>query len=317
MAVSRRDVIKTAGATGALAALGTFGPRTAAADQEQTAVQQASQDFPLGPGGRKPVVLPEPGSTDLAAHSRSDVLFWSDQLTEHALFLAMLLPGAEAASLRQQALAFQNTFLQHFMAVQQASIDRDNFRDVNRQTMELVRPFIEFKLTLEEALRTGRIRGLVYPTFAAHIAAEGEHFAMRLDNLSRGNVEFDLGELVSFWSRIMGEHAVFTAHLLDPREGTLIEQARTMAATFQALGTSRDVAGLAAASELILGFKETAETGIEAGQIQSIIHPALADHVRREAIKFRDELTRTLGTGAGAGTTGRGGAPAPAQVPGR
>jgi hypothetical protein len=248
---------------------------------------------------------------------------------EHGLFLAMLLPGDEAADLRQQALRFQAAFQQHFAAVQQASVDQGNFRDVNRQTAELVKPFIEFKLRLEEALRTGQIRGLVYPAFAAHIAAEGEHFVMRLDNLSRGNVEFDLAELVPFWSRIMGEHALFAAHLLDPREGTLIDQARTMAARFQALGSSGDVAGLAAAGELILGFKETAETGIEAGRIQSIIHPALADHIRREAIKFRDELARTVPDIAGAAVATpvqpaparqvqMGGAgPAPAQVPRR
>jgi hypothetical protein len=310
MAVSRRNLIKALGAGGALTALATSTVKADAAPEEMLAAQRACREFLLGAGGRKPVALPAPGSTDLAAHSRSDVLFWSDQLTEHGMFLAMLLPGAEACDLREQALTFQDTFLQHFAAVQAAPIDATNFRDVNRHTIELVKPFIDFKLRLEEALRTGQIRGLVYPTFAAHIAAEGEHFVMRLDNLSRGNVEFDLAELVAFWSRIMGEHALFAAHLLDPREATLIEQARTMAATFQALGASADAAGLAAAGELILGFKETAEAGIEAGQIQSIIHPAVADHIRREALKFRDELRRTL-----PGVTGAAPAPAPAPAP--
>ena len=326
MAVSRRELFKAAGAGGALAALGTLGGATAAA-QGQNADEVATQpvpDFPLGPGGRKPVFLPRPGSTDPADHSRNDVLFWSDQLTEHAVFLAMLLPGAEAAQLRRQALQFRDTFLEHFNTVQRASIDRENFRDVDRQTGELVKPFIDFKLRLEEALRTGQIRGLVYPTFAAHIAAEGEHFVRRLENLTRGNIEFDLSELVPFWSRIMGEHALFAAHLLDPREATLIDQARALGATFLELGSRGDVAGLAAASELIIGFKETAETGIEAGQIQSIIHPVLADHIRREALKFRDELTRTVGTGPGAAgpparapAPGPAPAPAPAQVPPR
>ena len=35
------------------------------------------------------------------------------------------------------------------------------------------------------------------------------------------------------------------------------------------------------------------ETGIKAGKIKSIIHPSLAPHVRREAVKFNDELRRT------------------------
>ncbi|MGI8918156.1 MAG: DUF2935 domain-containing protein [Pyrinomonadaceae bacterium] len=42
----------------------------------------------------------------------------------------------------------------------------------------------------------------------------------------------------------------------------------------------------------IIDFKTAAEKGIQTGKIKSIIHPALADHVRREAIKFADELKR-------------------------
>jgi hypothetical protein len=294
MAVSRREMLKAAGAGSALVALGTVGVSPAPADAREAAALQACREFLLGAGGRKPVALPAAGSTDPAEHARSDVLFWSDQLMEHGLFLAMLLPGDEAADLRQRALGFRDAFQGHFAAVDRASIDGGNYRDVNRQTGELVRPFVDFKLQLEEALRTGQIRGLVYPTFAAHVAAEGEHFLMRLENLSRGDIEFDLAELVPFWARIMGEHAAFAAHLLDPRETALIAQAASMAAAFQTLATSGDAAALAAAGELILGFKESAEAGIEAGQIQSIIHPALADHIRREAIKFRDELARAM-----------------------
>ena len=134
----------------------------------------------------------------------------------------------------------------------------------------------------------------MWPSFASHLAAEGQHLVGRLDSLSRGHIEFELPELVPFWSRIMGEHSLFMAHLLDPYEGTLVDQARIMAVTFQEIGSSGDVASLMAAGELILGFKETAEMGIETAQIQCIIHPALADPIRREAIKFLDELQRTV-----------------------
>jgi hypothetical protein len=47
-----------------------------------------------------------------------------------------------------------------------------------------------------------------------------------------------------------------------------------------------------AAAQTIIDFKTAAEKGIQSGTIKSIIHPALADHVRREAIRFRDELIR-------------------------
>ncbi len=46
------------------------------------------------------------------------------------------------------------------------------------------------------------------------------------------------------------------------------------------------------AAQTILDFKTEAARDIEAGRIKSIIDPRLADHVRREALKFADELNR-------------------------
>ena len=46
------------------------------------------------------------------------------------------------------------------------------------------------------------------------------------------------------------------------------------------------------AAEQILDFKTAGEKGIRAGTIKSIIQPDLAAHVRREAIRFIDELNR-------------------------
>jgi Domain of unknown function (DUF2935) len=43
----------------------------------------------------------------------------------------------------------------------------------------------------------------------------------------------------------------------------------------------------------VLDFKTVGEKGIYAGKIKSIIPPPLASHVRREAVRFIDELKRT------------------------
>jgi hypothetical protein len=51
------------------------------------------------------------------------------------------------------------------------------------------------------------------------------------------------------------------------------------------------------AAEEILDFKAVAEKGIHAGKIKSIISPPLVSHVRREAVKFVDELKRTASSG--------------------
>ena len=48
------------------------------------------------------------------------------------------------------------------------------------------------------------------------------------------------------------------------------------------------------AAQTMLDFKTEAERNIEAAKIKSIIDPRLADHVRREALKFVDELKRAV-----------------------
>lgn len=56
-------------------------------------------------------------------------------------------------------------------------------------------------------------------------------------------------------------------------------------------GTPETSAVLSAA-ETVLEFKTQAARNIEAARIKSIIDPRLSDHVRREALKFVDELKR-------------------------
>jgi len=47
-----------------------------------------------------------------------------------------------------------------------------------------------------------------------------------------------------------------------------------------------------AAAQEVLDFKTVGEKGIRSGVIKSIIRPELAAHVRREAVRFIDELKR-------------------------
>lgn len=46
-------------------------------------------------------------------------------------------------------------------------------------------------------------------------------------------------------------------------------------------------------SGAVADFKTVGEKGIYAGKIKSIIPPPLASHVRREAVRFIDDLKRT------------------------
>lgn len=116
----------------------------------------------------------------------------------------------------------------------------------------------------------------------------------------------------------MDEHARFVAHLLDPDEFELIETCMSTSRVFRDLHEGGPVTGAAvalmhepstvigsladnpetsavlSAAETILDFKTKTARGIEAARIRSIIDPRLADHVRREALKFVDEYKRAV-----------------------
>jgi hypothetical protein len=104
----------------------------------------------------------------------------------------------------------------------------------------------------------------------------------------------------------MEDHAQFIAHLLDPNEKTLVTTCVQTADLFRQLhdnclqpvdpngGDSCPPGAILTAAETILEFKTKTARGIDAGRIQSIIDPRLADHVRREALKFCNELKRVI-----------------------
>jgi hypothetical protein len=246
---------------------------------------------------RKPVFVPEGSAFDPVSFSLADTLFWTDILMEHAQFFVMLMPGEELAQHRAEAERFKGSFAQQFDRTRNASIDKTNYAQLNRQTGEMVKPFIEWKRRMSDAQAKGKIRSLVWPDFFDHTALEAERFTRRLDQYSQGKAELDRAEVVDFWSKIMEDHAEFIAHLLDPQEKALIAASRKSADLFEKLRADHKTKPDAKAKALVEGqamvaFKTTATKGIEEGKIKSIIHPTLADHVRREAVKFVDELKR-------------------------
>ena len=247
-------------------------------------------------GGTKPIFVAPPGSMDPVAHSVADTLFWGEQLMEHAMFFVMLMPGPELAGPRDEAERFQRQFADHLARLKGSRLDRGNFVAFNNTTLSLVNALSDYKARMEAAQTSGAIRSLVWPSFFSHTREEAVRFAGRLGQLNAGNAAFDRREVIPFWADKMEEHSLFVSHLLDPSEKVLKTAAEASADSFAKLEAapvgSKDPA--LAAAQTIINFKVAAEKGIQAGQIKSIIHPALADHVRREAIRFRDELLRAV-----------------------
>ena len=246
------------------------------------------------PGGTKPTYLPKPGSRDPIAHSIAENLFWNEQMMEHATFFIMLMPGPELAAQRAEAAGFRAMFANQ-LAKTDARSSIGNYRAFNRTTIDQVKRFVDFKHRMQTEQTAGRLKSLVWPTFFDHTAREGDYFIARLARLSAGDVAVDRAAATDFWARIMGEHADFIAHLLDPEERALVAKAMQTSKAFRNLRASRPPAPRATAIKAvddIIDFKVAAEQGINTGKIRSIIHPTLADHVRREALKAADELRR-------------------------
>lgn len=246
------------------------------------------------PGGTKPTYLPETGSKDPVAHSIAENLFWNEQMMEHATFFVMLMPGPELADQRAQAEEFKSTFKAQL--AKSGTATKGSYKAFNQSTIDQIKPYVAFQHRMRDEQSAGRLKSLVWPTFFEHTARESEYFAARLARLSKGDSSVDPAKAAEFWTLIMGEHADFIAHLLDPAERELVAKAMRTSDVFRKLhGHSPAPKDKAInAVDDILDFKVAAEKGIETGKIKSIIDPALADHVRREALKAADELRRAV-----------------------
>lgn len=245
------------------------------------------------PGGTKPTYLPSADSKDPVAHSLAENLFWNEQLMEHAVFFTMLMPGPELAKQRGEAETFKTTFSSQL--AKSGTITKSNYKAFNQSTIDQVRRFVDFKHRMRDEQGAGRLKSLTWPTFFDHTAREAEYFSARLSRLSAGDVALSRATAAEFWTMIMGEHADFIAHLLDPSERKLVAQALQTSTDFYKLHGQKPVPNdkVIKSVDDILNFKVAAEKGIETGKIKSIIHPTLADHVRREALKAADELRRS------------------------
>ena len=281
--ISRRQLLAVGGATMVGAVL--VGTGAAA----YRGIPITSED-----GVMKPVILPKPGSTDPVDFSIAENAFWNEQMMEHAAFFVMLMPGPELAKVRSEAQQFQRNFESQLAKSKSAKLDRSNYAAFNRSTIEMLKPYSDWKRKNGDLQASGQLRSLTWSTFFDHTALEAEHFANRLEQFSRGNISTDAKRTASFWTQIMGEHADFIAHLLDPAERDLILKAMTTGDGFHKFHDDPPASNdpIEKAVDEIIDFKTAAEKGIQTGKIKSIIHPALADHVRREAIKAADDLKR-------------------------
>lgn len=288
-----------------------------AKDQSGLMIYTRSGGTELEQPFEKSVVVPSAENKDPAMHAWADARFAVDIMAEHAIFFALLMPPEVAGEERKEALRFNETFTNLYQQIDSTPPERNELKSFVSKVTEEIKPFIEYKARLGEAQASGKLRSLVWTLFFDHARHEAERWTRRLDTLAGGESEFDKTEVSTFWTNIMDEHARFVAHLLDPEEFELIETAMKTSRVFadlhkggvggvasalihepttvvDSLVQNPETNAILSAAETILDFKTKAARDIEAARIKSIIDPRLADHVRREALKFVDELKRAV-----------------------
>ncbi|MDI9567747.1 MAG: DUF2935 domain-containing protein [bacterium] len=180
-------------------------------------------------------------------------------------------------------------------------VEKFNDRVIGK-TMALV----ELKTEILEGMLNCTLFSFNYPLLIEHIRREALFYIEQLRRLQKRIALDPTQEIIQekiFWDRIMAEHSLFIAHLLDPTERALINTADDFARRFFKLeARAQRVKKAKMLEELIReelratreirDFKATADRLILKCRIRSIIVPLLADHVLREANHFLALLTR-------------------------
>jgi len=183
----------------------------------------------------------------------------------------------------------------------------ETVEEFNERVIQAVMALVELKTDILEGMLDCTLFTFNYPLLIEHIRREALFFIDHLERLQRRKALDPTAEILEekvFWDRIMAEHSLFIAHLLDPTENDLINTADDFAAVFfaledRALQVERSRARIPqelmrdeiVATRRIRDFKDTANQLILDCEIRSIIIPLLADHVLREANHFLALLT--------------------------
>ena len=266
----------------------------------------------------KEVILPAFDQQDVCLHAWADARFCAENMAEHAQFFALQMPQELAPREKAQAEQFEVTFKALFARiVAEGPPQPDDVKAFCEAVIKEVKPFIAFKDACREAQASGKLYCLIYPLVFEHTQREAKRWCLRLQGLGLGIAEFDRAEVSTFWTGCMDEDCRFIAHLLDPEEYGLIDACMKTSSVFRHLnrgGTGGVVASLVGepgsvvtslvknqktyeilnCAEAVLDLKTKLCRDIEAGRVKSMMIPAMADHLRRESIKFVDELKRAV-----------------------
>jgi hypothetical protein len=243
---------------------------------------------------------------DLVQESR----FWIRIFKEHALFIKLGLPWD-----RPDLIAEAQRFFEEFSALEDILRNSRNLDSrLAQRIRDTVLDLVEFKGLILRLQIQCEISTCLFPLLMDHIRREAVRFlkVLEIGSLTRPGHHL-LAQLLEeevFWLRIMKEHIEFVQHLLDPSERGLLESLEAMKIRFsQALETARDLESMAETDpdffntairftdEIVEPVQQLRDAKaqvykllLECKVLSTIPSPLLADHVRREADKFLEDL---------------------------
>lgn len=209
------------------------------------------------------------------AQTQEDLAFWLNQDREHNFFF---MNGFTDPTLKKGAESLFNAY------------DKAIRRGDLKRALAIVPAAQAYKRqALAMLQQNAGAKWYIWPSFVQHTGREIETMLARVQGQLRSREEVCHGD------RMLAEHAAFAASLLDPVEEVPLANVARDASnrTLQlaarcatdTLGTIVDLSR-AAGAELDAFVKGPLSTA------KSLIHPVLADHVRREGERFM----RTLDT---------------------
>ncbi|HHY11489.1 MAG TPA: DUF2935 domain-containing protein [Firmicutes bacterium] len=243
---------------------------------------------------------------DLLQESR----FWIRIFKEHSLFIRLGLPCD-----RLDLISEAQGFFEELSALEDVLMARRNLDSRLVQEIRIaVTDLVEFKERILRMLIQCEIHANMFPLLIDHIRREAVRFLRlletgRLTSPGRHLLTQLMGTEV-FWLRIMKEHIEFIQHLLDPSERVLLRTLEAMRIRFSgALDTARDLRSMSESNpdyfntvirftdevmELVRQLRDVKaqayELLLQCRMLSAIPSPLLADHVRREADKFLEDL---------------------------
>lgn len=243
-----------------------------------------------------------------AERSLTEIRFWSQIMKEHALFLRLGFT-VDQPKLIQEAAHFYSMFenIEEKAHLLTPDADREQIARFNTEVYQAAAHIWSFKRRVLELILSCTIITNNYPLLVDHISREAAYFMNRLEQLNKGILEPLPDAIINenvFFLRLMGDHAKFIAHLLDPSERSLIGEASDFNYQFdQLLFQAVDLESMRPASqtgpiltrllsdsrpavESLRDFKQAAKEMIESCRLRGNIHPLLADHTLREANHF-------------------------------